>query len=290
MNIFLTGGSGYLGRHLIPVLCGHGHQVTALTRSDSSAALVADLGATPVPGELTDLEVLRANAAAADAAIHLGQVFSADAQVIDLAAAQALLAGLDGRGPYVHTGGTWVFGDTDGIAEETTPHRPPRVTAWRTGNERTVLAHAETGGHPVLVMPSLVYGNGGGIIEQVFAAPGRATGAVPCVGDGGNRWSLVHVEDIAELYALALSAPAGSSYCGTLDTFPTQAEVLGAVAKSVGATVATLDPGQAEAQLGAFAEALALDQRVSGARARRELDWTPRHTDPLAELSQPTGR
>ncbi|GAA2787541.1 NAD-dependent epimerase/dehydratase family protein [Crossiella cryophila] len=285
MNIFLTGGSGYLGRHLIPVLRGHGHQVTALTRSESSAALVADLGATPAHGELTDLDVLRANASAADAVIHVGQVYSADTHLIDLAAAQALLAGLDGRGPYLHTGGTWVFGDTDGIAEETAPHRPPRLTAWRTENERIVLAHADSGGHPVLVMPGLVYGNGGGIIEQAFAVPGRITGAVPCIGDGGNHWSLVHVEDIAELYALALSAPAGATYAGTLDTYPTQAEIVGAVAKSVGATVANLDPGQVETQLGVLAEALSLDQRVSGARARRELGWTPRHTDPVVELS-----
>ncbi|WHT22345.1 NAD-dependent epimerase/dehydratase family protein [Crossiella sp. CA-258035] len=287
-NIFLTGGSGYVGRHLIPVLRREGHQVTALARSDSAAALLTGLGATPVPGELTDLEVLRAGAAAAGAVIHLGQVLGAEAQRADLGAATALLDGLGDRGPYLHTGGTWVYGDTAGVVDEQAELRPPEITAWRVGNERKVLARKDSGAHPVVVMPGLVFGDGGGIVEFAYAAPGRETGVVPCAGDGGNHWSLVHVADLAELYALALSAPAGSVYAGTVDTFPTQFEVAAAVAKSTGATVAHLDPAQAQARFGAFAEALSLDQRISGARARRELGWTPRHTDPVATLTGAT--
>lgn len=63
-------------------------------------------------------------------------------------------------------------------------------------------------------MPGLVYGHSGGLTQAYFVEPGRAAGAVPCIGDGSNHWALVHVDDLAELYVLALNAPAGSVYAG----------------------------------------------------------------------------
>lgn len=49
MRVFLTGGSGYIGRSVVPALLRHGHDVTALARSAASAAAVTALGATPWP-------------------------------------------------------------------------------------------------------------------------------------------------------------------------------------------------------------------------------------------------
>ncbi|MFE7236221.1 NAD-dependent epimerase/dehydratase family protein [Streptomyces sp. NPDC001231] len=114
----------------------------------------------------------------------------------------------------MHTGGVWVYGDTDGVVDEDAPLNPPRITAWRLENEQRVLARAATGGHPVVVMPGLVYGRSGGLVQLYFVEPGRTAGAVPCVGDGSNHWALVHVDDIAELFVLALNAPDGSVYAG----------------------------------------------------------------------------
>lgn len=47
MKVFVTGGSGYIGRSLLRVLAAQGDSVTALVRSEASAKVVADLGATP---------------------------------------------------------------------------------------------------------------------------------------------------------------------------------------------------------------------------------------------------
>ncbi|MFF1631982.1 NAD-dependent epimerase/dehydratase family protein, partial [Streptomyces sp. NPDC058272] len=47
MQIFITGGSGYIGRSTIRALTGHGIGVTALARSEHAARTVSDLGATP---------------------------------------------------------------------------------------------------------------------------------------------------------------------------------------------------------------------------------------------------
>ena len=46
---------------------------------------------------------------------------------------------VEAAGVYIHTGGVWVYGDTDGIADEDSPQNPPALVAWRDDNERAVL-------------------------------------------------------------------------------------------------------------------------------------------------------
>jgi len=286
MAIFLTGGSGYLGQATIRTLRAQGRDVVALARSDRAADTVAALGAEAVRGDLTDVDVLRAAAAEADGAIHLAMQFDATVAAVDLAAATAILDGLGGR-PYVHTGGVWVYGDTAGVVDEDAPQHPPAITAWRAANERAVLARATSGAHPVLVMPGLVYGGRTGLVEALVATPARAAGVVRYIGDGSNHWALVHVEDIADLYVRALDAPPGARYAGVGSVQPTYREIAAAVATALGrpGAVASMTLDEARAALGPVADALALDQRMTGERARRELGWQPPERDPLAELA-----
>ncbi|MBM9503406.1 NAD-dependent epimerase/dehydratase family protein [Actinacidiphila acididurans] len=287
MRVFLTGGSGYLGRATLRALVRDGIEVAALARGDSSARTLRDLGATPVQGGLTDLAVLRDAAARADGAIHLASHAGPDTAAIDLAAAQAMQDGLGDRGTYVHTGGVWVYGNTDGVVDETSPQRPPRLTAWRLENEKRVLAAAADGGRPVLVMPGLVYGHGGGLADAFLTEPARTTGAVPVIGDGANHWALVHVDDIAELYVRALRAAPGSVYAGVSDQNLPLVDIARALAESIGlpGSVEPIDYAEAERRMGPIAEAFALDQQLTGAKARRELGWTPTRLDALAELA-----
>ncbi|MFD7285276.1 NAD-dependent epimerase/dehydratase family protein [Streptomyces sp. NPDC059863] len=282
----MTGGSGYVGRATIEALVRRGIEVAALVRSDASDRVVTGLGASAVRGELTDVAVLREAARAADGVLHLGQDAGADAAEVDRAAAEAMQDGAGAR-PYVHTGGVWVYGDTAGVADEDAPLKPPRLTAWRLENEKRVLARAATGERPVVVMPGLVYGRSAGLIEMFYAAPGREAGAVPVVGDGSNHWSLVHVEDLAELYVLALAAPAGSVYAGVSDQNPTALQVAEALSRAMGrpGAIRQLTMDEATKEMGPIAEAFALDQRFTGARARGQLGWNPVRLDPLTELA-----
>ncbi|MFJ4847044.1 MULTISPECIES: NAD-dependent epimerase/dehydratase family protein [unclassified Streptomyces] len=286
MKVFVTGGSGYIGQATIKALVRREVQVSALVRSEESAAVVNGLGAAAVRGTLTDTALLTEAARAADGVVHLGQHAGPDTADVDRAAAEALQDGAGPR-PYVHTGGIWVYGDTDGVVDEDAPLDPPRLTAWRLENEKRVLARAATGERPVVVMPGVVLGRSAGLVETFYAGTGRADGAVPCIGDGANHWSVVHVDDIAELYALALGAPAGSVYAGTIDVFPTAAEISEAVSRAIGRSgeVRRLSLAEAEERMGPIAQAFALDQRISGARARRELGWAPTRLDPLAALA-----
>lgn len=287
MKVFLTGGSGYIGRSTIQALVRRGVEVTALARSEQSARTVADLGAVPIAGALTDTDVLRRAAARADGVIHLGVDYSEGTAEVDRAAAEAMQDGAGSR-PYVHTGGVWVYGDTDGIVDEDAPLNPPDITAWRLENEKRVLARGTTGERPVVVMPGVVYGRAGGLAQSYFLEPGRAAGAVPCIGDGSAHWALVHVDDIAELYVLALNARAGSVYAGVSGQNLPLSDITLALSHAAGCPgrIDTLSLDQALKQMGPIAEAFALDQQLTGARAQRELGWTPTRLDALAELSQ----
>jgi nucleoside-diphosphate-sugar epimerase len=286
MKILITGGSGYLGQATIRALQRHGHQAVALARSDDADAVVTDLGATAVRGGLTDLDVLHKTAIDVDAAIHLAQDYGPKTAEVDLRAATAIQDGLGSR-PYVHTGGVWVYGNTEGVVDETAPQAPPPVTAWRGANERRILQRARSGGHPVLVMPGVVYGHGGGLIGRFIGAPARA-GAAHYIGAGDNHWAVVHVDDIAELYVAALASPAGGVYAGVDDSqSPTMREIAEAVSVAAGqpGAASSITMQQARHEFGTLADAFALDQRVTAARAHRDLGWTPAARDVLAELA-----
>ncbi|TAE21609.1 MAG: NAD(P)-dependent oxidoreductase [Candidatus Kapaibacterium sp.] len=70
MNIFVTGGSGFLGKRLIMRLVGDGHTVSSLARSLEAADIVKSLGATPLIGELTNIPEWERALSKFDVVIH----------------------------------------------------------------------------------------------------------------------------------------------------------------------------------------------------------------------------
>jgi nucleoside-diphosphate-sugar epimerase len=108
------------------------------------------------------------------------------------------------------------------------------------------------------------------------------------VGTGENRWPLVHVEDLAELYALALEkAKPGSLYLAADGPSYRVSEIAEAASYAGGAAGRTQAVPLEEARLqygSALADALVLDQQVSGEKAKRELGWRPHAASALEEL------
>ena len=71
MKVFVTGGTGAIGRFVVPALHDAGHEVTALTRSDDKAAWLEGAGAHPVEVSLFDVDALTNAFAGRDAVANL---------------------------------------------------------------------------------------------------------------------------------------------------------------------------------------------------------------------------
>jgi nucleoside-diphosphate-sugar epimerase len=196
------------------------------------------------------------------------------------------LASQPSRPRFIYTGGCWLFGATgDEIGTEATPFRPLPVFAWMVPNLRRVLAASNIDG--LVIHPAMVYAAGGGVFRR-FAKDAAERGAVRVVADERVRWPLVHAEDLAQLYALALEgAPAGSSHIGAAVEGVAVGEIARAFARRFGTRnqEPEIVPTEMIAnELGEWARGYALDQRFSAEKARRELGWRPRHLDPIGEI------
>jgi nucleoside-diphosphate-sugar epimerase len=287
MRIFLTGASGYIGTAVAERLRAAGHQVTALARSDASAAKLESAGVQPVRGDFSDPKSVGSAAGSADGVISLATTYDPS---VDSPAIDAILDALAGTNkPFVYTSGIWSHGDTGSkVVDETWPPNPAELVRWRQKVEDRVLEGAKRGIRSVVIRPAIVYGRGGGI-PAGFVESARKEGAARYVGTGKNLWPLVHVDDLADLYLLALEkAPPGTLLLGVSGPSRRVSEIAAAASRGAGAggrTVAT-PLEEARKKLGAYADALVLDQQASGRRAQELLGWKPRRPDVLEDIER----
>jgi nucleoside-diphosphate-sugar epimerase len=286
----ILGGTGSIGSPVVRELARRGHDVCGVARSDSSAAKLGDFGAAPIAGDIAAPEQCARNLPQIDAVIHAAGDFDSEMDRIDRRLLDALLPALatqPKKPRFIYTGGCWLFGATgDDIATEETPFRPLPAFAWMVPHLHRILEAPEIDG--IVIHPAMVYEPGGGVFLG-FAREAAGREAIRVVASEAVRWPLVHSEDLATLYALALEhAPARSSYIGA----GIEGLAVGRIARAFARRFATRhhDPEivSAEAiatELGAWARGYALDQRLSGAKARRELGWEPKHLDPEREIS-----
>ena len=219
-----------------------------------------------MPGDLADPEGLAAVVAGVDGVVHAANTNGEDAGEVDDAAVRAMVEALEGSGkPFVYTSGIWVLGETgEAAADERSPTDPLALVAWRGPLESWLIEAADRGVRTIVIRPGIVYGDGGGIPALL------AAGELPVVGDGENRWPLVHVRDLARLYVNALAeAPAGAILHGISETVKQKD-----VGERLGAEAMPL--AEAREELGDFADALALDQHITAPRTRELLGWEPR--------------
>lgn len=287
MRVFLTGATGYIGSAVAERLRVAGHLVTGLARSDAAWARLHEAGIQPVRGDFSDPASVGSAARTADGVISTATTYDPR---IDGPAIDATLDALAGSNkPFVYTSGIWSHGDTGGnVADETSPPRPAQLVAWRQAVEDRVREAAGRGIRSVVIRPAIVYGRGGGI-PAGFAESARKEGAARFVGTGENRWPFVHVDDLADLYLLALEkAPPGTLLLGVSGPSYRVLEVAAAASRGAGAGGKTnpwpLD--DARAKLGAYADALVLDQQASGRRAQELLGWNPHRAGVLQDLER----
>jgi len=289
LRVLLIGATGYIGSSVARALEKAGHSVVPLVRETSERGRTEPADRGTVIGDLTDLASLRAAMTPdIDAVVHAGAPLGDWAA--DTNAVTALLEQIRPDGAFVYISGTWVVGPSDGTRElhEQSPPRPINIVAGREAVEQAVLTGNARG---VVVRAGVVHGLGGGI-PRLLVGWAREHGHGRYVtGATEPSWAVVHVEDLAELVVLALDrAPGGTIVHAVAESSVPVVEISRAadVAAGGGGRAVPWHVEDATDVLGPeFAEALALDQCVSAARAR-SLGWHPTRAAVLDDLREGT--
>lgn len=291
MKLFITGAAGYIGGSVAAQLVAKGYSVRGLVRDRAKADLLRASGIEPVIGSLDDEEVLAREAREAD-----GVVNTANAD--HLPSLQVMLGAMQGSGkPLLHTSGSSVVGDdargnrlSQAVFDEDTPFVVGPGKQARHALNGMLLGAADRGVRTVVICPTLIYGVGRGLNPHSIQIPflveqARTNGVVRVVGHGLNRWSTVHIDDLTDLYLLALEkAPAGSFYFAE-NGEASFAEIGEAIAARLGmGLVASVSADEAAKSWGPARAyyTYGSNSRVRASRARRELQWSPRHDSALA--------
>lgn len=290
MRVFVTGGTGYIGAAVARALKSRGHHVTILARRDEAEIAARASGYDVVRGGLEDASVLAKAALEADATVHTASTGDDRRAAADLAGVRAVLGATRGTGKrFVYTGGCWSYGNTGSKpADElaSTAGATP-LSAWRNAVEGEVAAAAAHNLRVVIMRPAVVYGELGGLVGMM-ARDAKKQGALRYVGTPTTRWTFVHLADLAGLYAHVVErTPDGATILNAAsDQVVTLGEVASALARAL--RIERVEPwsvDDARKTLGAFADALALDQNVSGKKARQLFKWAPTHPGVIADCA-----
>jgi nucleoside-diphosphate-sugar epimerase len=281
MKVFVTGATGFIGFNVSKAYRRAGHSVWGLTRSNEKAQMLARHEIQPVVGSMQQPEDWADTAINCSLLIHAAVDYQTDPFALDKQTVEFLLS-LSGQGPrpktLIYTSGVWVYGSTGNEpADETTPLNPPKMVKRRPTAEELVLKASGLRG--IVIRPGCVYGYQGGLTGMWFAAAVKEK-ALTAVGDGSNRWTMVHADDLAEAYLRAgESGLSGEVFNITDRSRWSIGDMLAAVARVTGFTgkVRWLPVSEAAKTMGDFAECLALDQHVDSRKAVRLLGWQPRH-------------
>ncbi|TDB88160.1 NAD(P)-dependent oxidoreductase [Actinomadura sp. KC216] len=296
MRIFLTGATGALGRHLVPMLVEAGHDVTATTRSAGKTGQLRAAGAEPVIVDGLDREgVIEAVAAARpDVIVHqmtaladmkslrnMDRTFAATNELrtrgTDNLLAAAKRADVRRVVAQGHIGATARTGAPVQTEEDPLAPDAPSRTSKRSMAAIKYVDEAVTAGVPEGIV--LRYGNfyGPGASEMLLEAVRKRQ--VPVVGGGTGIWSFIETTDAASATFAAIERGAPGVY-NIVDSDPAPvSEWLPYLADLLGAKPPMRVPAWLGRLLaGGFIVAQMTEWRgSSNAKARKELGWEPNY-------------
>ena len=228
MNAYVTGGTGFIGSHLVEQLVDQGYHVTCLIRKTSNLRWLNHLLTAKSPqvelvmGNLHDSDVLAQHVRDADLVFHLAGLTKApDAATYDRVNAggterliEACLGARTNLDRFVYCSSLAAVGpscDATPNTEDVTPQPLTDYGSSKLKGEMVVREYADR--LPItIIRPPAVYGPRDADIFLFFQMINR--GVVPILGDADKLLSLVHVKDlVAGIYMAAVSERAiGETY------------------------------------------------------------------------------
>ncbi len=289
MRVFVAGGSGAIGRRLVPQLLAAGHEVTATARTAGGAERIRAQGAEALRLDLLDAKAVRRAVAGAgpDAIVHeatalagmsdlrrFDRTFAATNRLRTEGTANLLAAAAElgvarfvaqsyAGWPYARVGGP-VKAEGDPLDPD-----PPRAMRETLAAIRRLEA-AVSAADGIVLRYGTFYGDPWD--PQAEAVRKRR---VPLVGDGSGVWSFVHLDDAAAATVLALERADPGIYNVVDDEPAPVSEWLPALAAALGAPpprrvpvwLARLAGGEAVVSM------MTRSRGASNAKARSELGW-----------------
>jgi uncharacterized protein YbjT (DUF2867 family) len=199
VTVLVTGGTGFIGPHVIHALRARELPVRALVRDRKRASRLTAWGVELVEGDVSDPTSLRAACAGVDAAVHLVAIIKGSREDFDRVMAQGtrnLVAAAQDAGVR-----RIVLASALGLDERSKDAVPYFGAKWEM--ERAVR---EATPEHVIFRPSFVFGKDGGVLPT-FVRLARFAPVIPIVGPGTQRLQPIWVDDVAEYYARALDLP-----------------------------------------------------------------------------------
>jgi len=203
MTVLVTGGTGFIGHHVVHALRARELPVRALVRDPRRASRLATWGAELAAGDVTDAASLRAACEGADAVVHLVSIIKGSRAEFDRIMSQGtrdLVAAAQEAGVR-----RLVLTSALGLDERSRDAVPYYGAKWEM--ERAVK---ESGLEHVILRPSFVFGKDGGVLPT-FVRLARLAPVTPIVGDGTQRLQPIWVEDLVAIYDQALDLPAAAN-------------------------------------------------------------------------------
>lgn len=241
-RVFVTGGTGFVGSHLVDRLLSDGYRVRLLVRSRPGRKAPERPGLEIHEGDLRDAASLESGLRDAPFVCHVGGLIKAArrSEFFDVNASGTARLARAARGAgverFVLVSSLAAAGPAAGTEprDESTPERTVSVYGASKRAGELALAEALPASAWVVLRPPIVYGPRDYGLLPLFRAAAR--NIMPVLGFGSRRYSVIHVADLASALARALASEraAGETLFATSRDRLDQRDLLSRIAAAVG--------------------------------------------------------